>query len=120
MILSETSQTVATAVAEYLAQLEAEIEDLKGANLPLYSDRIKNLEARIAELEAELSNASLRKDTLLEEISDLRAGNAVLRKALEDAPHGNLCMLFIEHYGLSKPAACDCWKAALARIPEVP
>ncbi len=45
---------------------------------------------------------------------NLAAENALLRKALADASHDDNCNLRKMGYGLT----CDCWKAALDRIPE--
>jgi hypothetical protein len=80
---------------------------------------VAELEARIAELEAEREeNCNLiRHGGQL--IVSLQAENARLQKVIEDAPHALACRsrrsCGIPEHG-SFP--CNCWKAALARTPE--
>ncbi len=93
--------------------------------------------ARIKELEAErdrLQDVLFERVTVLNEldakIEPLLRENALLRKALDDAPHGQYCHSVRKRHlpggfeGAGCPDShwtngpCDCWKAALARILE--
>ncbi len=51
------------------------------------------------------------------EIAELRAENALLRKALADAPHADSCDF---NGRLISHPTCTCWKAALARAEVKP
>ncbi len=108
---------------------------------------INVLKARIAALEAELLEwhdyfgCSSPHDVYLvnsstdhmiagkeqERANRLAAKNALLRKTLEDAPHADACSSVAcilgdrskgEEFYVPIDGPCDCWKAALARIPE--
>ncbi len=78
-----------------VTELTRENEDLKGANLPLYSDRIRNLETQ--------------RDTWFRE-------HDRLRKVLEDAPHDQNCASLMRTvFGalVQSFKSCDCWKSRL-------
>jgi hypothetical protein len=164
--MKRRAERLMQALLKRVVELEAENKDLEEANLPLYSDRIKNL-SRIAELEAEqqdfhdkilggmqkIETLEAERDRLAlkvqqwEEVSRLfgeifettevparivkmEAENALLRKALEDAPHDYNCDAlprYSEILGippgpivteLPPRGSCNCWKATLARSPE--
>jgi hypothetical protein len=60
-------------------------------------------------------------NALLERADELIAENALLRKALADAPHAYGCGWFSWGYDVERAnAACNCWKAAAPRTQEKP
>jgi hypothetical protein len=89
---------------------------------------IRELKERIADLEQSRDeiadwNDTLRKSASVNQnkIDELTRENALLRKALAGAPHTSMCSSwdYVNDDSLVR-RPCDCWKAALARIPEAP
>lgn len=66
-----------------IAQLEARVVELEAERLPLYSDRIANLEAERDEIEKERDILKAIAEHEGSSARSLRTENAVLRKALE-------------------------------------
>ncbi len=98
-----------------ILELEAEQQD--------FHDEILGGMRKIAELEAARDRLGLSHNQYVADagriVTRLEKENALLRKALEDAPHTAACRsnrtCSIPEHGCFP---CDCWKAALARIPE--